>query len=42
MVGPCRDSGNPWMWVEENVGELRLTGQGVLEALMGMGSKNWC
>lgn len=34
MVGPCRDNGSPWMWVEEDVGELRLMGQGVLEALM--------
>lgn len=41
LVGPCRDTGNLWVFIEEDVGELSLIKQGVLEALMGRGNKTW-
>lgn len=39
-MGPCRDTTNPWMRVEKEFGEMRLMGQGVLEALMGRGQQD--
>lgn len=41
LAGLCRDTGNLWVYIEEDVGELSLIEQGVLEALMGRGSKAW-